>query len=148
MEIILLERVEKLGAIGDVVTVKDGYARNFLIPGGRAKRATDARTSADPSASPDAVPPHTSASVVECAAPPAFPFALRFSVPSADEAMHRGDDANDQTTECMTQRAARLGCPPNSDEASHAAWPVTYPGGALYALWEGAVADAVLEVAK
>ena len=32
MDIILLERVEKLGAIGDVVTVKDGYARNFLLP--------------------------------------------------------------------------------------------------------------------
>jgi ribosomal protein L9 len=33
MQIILLERVEKLGSIGDVVTVKDGYARNFLLPG-------------------------------------------------------------------------------------------------------------------
>ena len=42
MDIILLERVEKLGAIGDVVTVKDGYARNFLIPQGKAKRATTA----------------------------------------------------------------------------------------------------------
>ena len=42
MEIILLERVEKLGAIGDVVTVKDGYARNFLIPGKLARRATEA----------------------------------------------------------------------------------------------------------
>ena len=40
MEIILLERVEKLGAIGDVVKVKDGFARNFLIPQGKAKRAT------------------------------------------------------------------------------------------------------------
>lgn len=123
----------------------EASATDLCAKAADAKRATDARTSADPSTSPDAVPPHTSASVVECAAPPAFPFALRFSVPSADEAMHRGDDANDQTTECMTQRAARLGCPPNSDEASHAAWPVTYPGGALYALWEGAVADAVLE---
>ena len=36
MEIILLERVEKLGGIGDVVTVKDGYARNFLLPRGLA----------------------------------------------------------------------------------------------------------------
>ncbi len=39
MEIILLERVEKLGAIGDVVTVKDGYARNFLLPNKKALRA-------------------------------------------------------------------------------------------------------------
>ena len=42
MQIILLERVEKLGTIGDVVTVKDGYARNFLIPQRMAKRATPA----------------------------------------------------------------------------------------------------------
>jgi len=42
MEIILLERIEKLGAIGDVVTVKDGYARNFLLPQGKALRANDA----------------------------------------------------------------------------------------------------------
>ena len=42
MEIILLERIEKLGTIGDVVTVKDGYARNFLIPAGKARRATAA----------------------------------------------------------------------------------------------------------
>ena len=40
MEVILLERVEKLGAIGEIVTVKDGYARNFLIPSGVALRAT------------------------------------------------------------------------------------------------------------
>ena len=39
MEIILLERVEKLGAIGDVVNVKDGYARNFLLPNKKALRA-------------------------------------------------------------------------------------------------------------
>ena len=32
MDIILLQRIEKLGSIGDVVTVKDGYARNFLLP--------------------------------------------------------------------------------------------------------------------
>ncbi|HBU61070.1 MAG TPA: 50S ribosomal protein L9, partial [Oceanicaulis sp.] len=32
MQVVLLERVEKLGAIGDVVTVKPGYARNFLLP--------------------------------------------------------------------------------------------------------------------
>ena len=42
MEIILLERVEKLGAIGDVVTVKDGYARNFLLPGKKALRSNNA----------------------------------------------------------------------------------------------------------
>ena len=42
MDIILLERVEKLGAIGDVVTVKNGYARNFLLPRGKALRANDA----------------------------------------------------------------------------------------------------------
>ncbi|MEZ5611753.1 MAG: 50S ribosomal protein L9 [Rhodocyclaceae bacterium] len=42
MQIILLEKVGKLGALGDVVKVKDGYARNFLIPQGKAKRATEA----------------------------------------------------------------------------------------------------------
>ncbi len=41
MQIILLERVPKLGQMGDVVTVKDGYARNFLIPQGKALRATE-----------------------------------------------------------------------------------------------------------
>ena len=40
MEIVLLERVEKLGQMGDVVQVKDGYARNFLLPKGKALRAT------------------------------------------------------------------------------------------------------------
>ena len=39
MEIVLLERVEKLGQIGDVVNVKPGYARNFLLPRGKALRA-------------------------------------------------------------------------------------------------------------
>ena len=42
MDIILLERIEKLGAIGDVVSVKDGYARNFLLPQKKALRANDA----------------------------------------------------------------------------------------------------------
>lgn len=42
MEIILLERVEKLGGIGDVVNVKDGYARNFLLPNKKALRANEA----------------------------------------------------------------------------------------------------------
>ena len=42
MQIILLERIEKLGAIGDVVTVKDGYARNYLLPNKKALRANDA----------------------------------------------------------------------------------------------------------
>jgi large subunit ribosomal protein L9 len=41
MEIILLERIAKLGAMGDVVTVKDGYARNFLLPQKKALRAND-----------------------------------------------------------------------------------------------------------
>src|ERR1700744_3965345 len=42
MDVILLERVEKLGAIGDVVTVKNGYARNFLLPNKKALRANAA----------------------------------------------------------------------------------------------------------
>jgi large subunit ribosomal protein L9 len=42
MEVILLERVAKLGQIGDVVRVKDGFARNFLLPRKKALRATDA----------------------------------------------------------------------------------------------------------
>ncbi|WP_430431948.1 50S ribosomal protein L9 [Oceanicaulis sp.] len=42
MQVVLLERVEKLGAIGDVVTVKPGYARNFLLPQAKALRATNA----------------------------------------------------------------------------------------------------------
>lgn len=42
MQIILLERIGSLGNLGDVVTVKNGYARNFLIPQGKAKRATEA----------------------------------------------------------------------------------------------------------
>ena len=40
MQIILLEKVANLGQLGDIVKVKDGYARNFLIPQGKAKRAT------------------------------------------------------------------------------------------------------------
>ena len=39
MKVILLERVERLGALGDVVTVKDGFARNFLLPRSKALRA-------------------------------------------------------------------------------------------------------------
>lgn len=42
MEVILLERIEKLGAIGDVVNVKPGFARNFLLPRGKALRANEA----------------------------------------------------------------------------------------------------------
>jgi large subunit ribosomal protein L9 len=42
MQIILLDKVVNLGALGDIVKVKDGYARNFLIPSGRARRATAA----------------------------------------------------------------------------------------------------------
>ncbi len=40
MQIILLEKVTNLGQLGDVVKVKNGYARNFLVPHGKAKRAT------------------------------------------------------------------------------------------------------------
>jgi large subunit ribosomal protein L9 len=40
MQIILMEKVVNLGSLGDLVKVKDGYARNFLIPHGKAKRAT------------------------------------------------------------------------------------------------------------
>jgi large subunit ribosomal protein L9 len=42
MQVILLEKVAKLGNLGDVVKVKDGYARNFLIPTKQARRATEA----------------------------------------------------------------------------------------------------------
>ena len=42
MEVILLERVEKLGSIGDVVTVKNGFARNYLLPNKKALRANEA----------------------------------------------------------------------------------------------------------
>jgi len=42
MQVILLEKVAKLGNLGDIVKVKDGYARNFLIPTKLARRATDA----------------------------------------------------------------------------------------------------------
>lgn len=41
MQIILLDKVVNLGNLGEVVRVKDGYARNFLIPSGRARRATE-----------------------------------------------------------------------------------------------------------
>lgn len=46
MEIILMDKVVNLGNLGDVVKVKDGYARNFLIPQGMAKRATPANIAA------------------------------------------------------------------------------------------------------
>ncbi len=42
MQVILLEKVVNLGDLGHIVKVKDGYARNFLIPSGRARRATEA----------------------------------------------------------------------------------------------------------
>ena len=45
MQIILMERVAKLGQMGDVVNVKQGYARNFLIPTGKAMRASEANIS-------------------------------------------------------------------------------------------------------
>ena len=43
MQVILLERVEKLGVIGDVVTVKDGFARNFLLPNKKARKEAKER---------------------------------------------------------------------------------------------------------
>ncbi|PHV11736.1 50S ribosomal protein L9 [Chitinimonas sp. BJB300] len=46
MQIILLEKVANLGGLGDVVNVKPGYARNFLIPQGKAKRASEANLKA------------------------------------------------------------------------------------------------------
>ncbi len=46
MQIILMEKLANLGNLGDVVKVKDGYARNFLIPQGKAKRATEANLKA------------------------------------------------------------------------------------------------------
>lgn len=45
MQVILLERIGRLGQMGDVVKVKDGYARNFLLPKGKALRATKANLS-------------------------------------------------------------------------------------------------------
>lgn len=42
MQLILLEKVTNLGGLGDIVKVKDGYGRNFLIPQGKAKRANEA----------------------------------------------------------------------------------------------------------
>ena len=41
MQVILMEKLANLGNLGDVVKVKDGYARNYLIPQGKAKRATE-----------------------------------------------------------------------------------------------------------
>ena len=46
MQVILMEKVANLGELGDVVKVKDGFARNFLIPQGKAKRATEANLKA------------------------------------------------------------------------------------------------------
>ena len=50
MQVILLEKIAHVGDLGDVVKVKDGYGRNFLIPTGRAKRATKAAIAASSSA--------------------------------------------------------------------------------------------------
>jgi large subunit ribosomal protein L9 len=46
MQVILMERIANLGDLGDVVKVKDGFARNYLIPQGKAKRATEANLKA------------------------------------------------------------------------------------------------------
>ena len=45
MDVILLERIEKLGQMGDIVSVKSGFARNYLLPSGKALRATDSNKS-------------------------------------------------------------------------------------------------------
>ncbi|MCC2664472.1 MAG: ribosomal protein, partial [Geminicoccaceae bacterium] len=45
MQVILLERIEKLGQMGDIVTVKNGFGRNYLVPKGKALRATKANLS-------------------------------------------------------------------------------------------------------
>ena len=44
MQVILMEKVVNLGGLGDVVKVKDGFARNYLIPQGKARRATAIRS--------------------------------------------------------------------------------------------------------
>ena len=46
MQVILMEKVANLGELGDVVRVKDGFARNYLVPHGKAKRATEANLKA------------------------------------------------------------------------------------------------------
>ncbi len=46
MQVILMEKLANLGDLGEVVKVKDGYARNYLIPHGKAKRATEANIKA------------------------------------------------------------------------------------------------------
>jgi large subunit ribosomal protein L9 len=66
MQIILLERIEKLGMIGDVVTVKDGYARNFLLPNKKASEAARKSRTAMPRR---AMPPRR-APAMSKAAPP------------------------------------------------------------------------------
>jgi len=71
MKVILLERVERLGALGDIVTVKDGFARNFLLPRSKALRANSANLKAfdvqraeieDRNAPPPPPPPRTAKS--------------------------------------------------------------------------------------
>jgi ribosomal protein L9 len=53
MQIILLDKVVNLGNLGEIVKVKDGYARNFLIPSGRARRATAAAKAEFEAAAPN-----------------------------------------------------------------------------------------------
>ena len=60
MKVILLERVERLGTLGDVVNVKDGFARNFLLPRAKALRASASARSI--SSSRNSVHPATTAS--------------------------------------------------------------------------------------
>ena len=61
MEVILLERVDKLGAMGEVVKVKDGYARNFLLPQHKALRATEANRASSSATAPRSKPAMRSA---------------------------------------------------------------------------------------
>ena len=59
MQVILLQRVGRLGQMGDVVKVKDGFARNFLLPQGKALRATEANQAAIREASASSSRPTT-----------------------------------------------------------------------------------------
>lgn len=110
--------------------VQAQFVRFSTLPTSEAMqtRADEARAAAKAEAGAEAEAADTEA------APPAL-FALRVAVPSADEAVHRGDDANDTTTEALEARVARL-----RDDT----WPVLFPGSALYALWDSAVAESVL----
>lgn len=97
MQVILLEKITHLGDLGDVVKVKDGYARNFLIPTKRAKRATEAaiaefearraeleRAQAERIAAAEAVAAKLNGNVVEIASKAGVDGRLFGSVTNAD----------------------------------------------------------------